>query len=172
VEQLREIFSKMADHWLWGTVLGIITYLVEPTAAFYALWIAVFLDLVSKVVALAVKHGGLIRATKLKVIDSHTMFYRAFLKVLAYFSMTVLAHQSKAIVGVESVSIAFSTIIYCILFLVEVYSIIENFVEAGVEDLRLLLIRFKREKEKIIEGEEDLVCDMVTKGEDKRGPTI
>lgn|GEM_PF-3480163 len=174
-DALKHMFERISDLWVWGFLLGALTYLVEPTAAFYALWVAVFLDLITKVVALAAKNDGLIAATRMRVINSHTMFYRTFIKVLAYFTMTVLAHQSKAIVEIEAVPIIFSTIIYSILFLVEVYSIIENLIEAGAEDLRPLLLRFQKEKQKAIEGSGDLLNDIyenTVKGEDTSGPTI
>lgn len=174
-DALKHMFERISDLWLWGFLLGVLTYLVEPTAAFYALWVAVFLDLITKMAALAYKNGGLIAATKAKVINSHTMFYRTFIKVLAYFTMTVLAHQSKAVVEIEAVPIIFSTIIYSILFLVEVYSIIENLIEAGAEDLKPLMLRFQKEKEKVIEGSGDLISDIhenKMKGGGGGGPTI
>lgn len=160
---------------LWGLLLGVLTYLVDPTAAFYALWVAVLFDLLTKIVALAVKNGGLVRATRERIINSHTMFYRTFIKVLAYFTMTVLAHQSKAIVAIEAVPIIFSTIIYSILFLVEVHSIIENLIEAGAEDLKPLLMRFEREKQRAVEGAGDMiqqVHDTKMSGDPARPPDI
>lgn len=160
MEQIRSLADGISACWFWGTALGVFTFLVEPTAAFYALWVAVLFDLLSKIAAISYRHGGLVAATRCKALNSHTMFYRTFIKVLAYFTMTVLAHQSKAIVAIEGVDILFSTIIYSILFLVEVHSIIENLIEAGCDDLRPLLLRFQREKNRAVHGVEDIAQDV------------
>ncbi len=83
--------------------------------------------------------------------------------------MTVLAYQSKYIVSIEAVPVLFSSIIYCILFLVEVHSIIENLIDAGAEDLKPLLLRFRRERDKMVGSAGDILSD-VTGGESGPGP--
>lgn len=145
---------------LGGILLGVLTYLVAPTAAFYALWIAVFIDLLTRLVALSVKYGGFWQATKQSHISSKKMFHGTAIKTIAYFFMTVLAHQSKYIVEIEAVPIFFSSIIYCLLFLVEVHSIVENLIDAGAEDLKPLLFRFNREKAKAMQGGSNLLNDI------------
>jgi hypothetical protein len=50
LETINRIYSNHAAQ-VGGIFIGLITYLVEPTAAFYALWIAVVLDLVSRLFA-------------------------------------------------------------------------------------------------------------------------
>jgi len=157
LEAMRHIMEQLANLWCWagGVLLGVFCYLVEPTAAFYALWIAVLLDLLTKVVALSVSHGGFIAATRARFIRSHTMFCKTAIKIVAYFTLTVLAHQSKAIVDIEAVPILFSSVIYSALFLVEVHSIIENLIGAGADDLKPLLLRLEREKQRVLAGEEN-----------------
>lgn len=161
MEFIRHLFERIADHWFWGLLLGVLTYLVQPTAAFYALWIAVGLDLLTKITALSYGSGGFLKALKTQKLNSHTMFQKAFVKVLAYFTLTVVAYQSKYIVAIEAVPILFSTIIYTILFLVEVHSIIENLIAAGCDDLKPLLMRFEKEKQKAIEGSEVMFSSYV-----------
>ena len=160
MEQFRHIYEGIANNWLTGLVLGFFAYLVQPTAAFYALWVAVALDLLTKIVALSYGSGGFFRAIQCQNLNSQTMFRKAFVKILAYFTLTVIAYQSKYIVAIEAVPILFNTIIYSILFLVEVHSIIENLIAAGCEDLKPLLMRFEKEKEKAIQGTGDVISSI------------
>ena len=45
--------------WLVGAVLALLGYLIgEPGAAFYALWTAVAMDLLSRLMSESVQHGG------------------------------------------------------------------------------------------------------------------
>ncbi len=150
---------------LGGVVLGIFTFLVAPTAAFYALWIAVLMDLLNRIVAQSIKYNGFWQATKQSRISSKKMFQGTAIKTIAYFFMTVLAYQSKYIVEIEAVPIFFSSM----LFLVEVHSIIENLIDAGAEDLKPLLLRFNNEKIKAVRGAGDLVSinNSNKKGENK-----
>lgn len=163
MDSLKHIYEGIINHWLTGIVLGCFAYLVKPTAAFYALWIAVGFDLLTKIVALSYQAGGFLKAIKTQHLNSQTMFRKAFVKVLAYFTLTVIAYQSKYIVAIEAVPILFSTIIYSILFLVEVHSIIENLIGAGCDDLKPLLIRFERERQKAIEGTGNIVNDVMSR---------
>jgi len=150
-----------------GVLLGILTYLVEPNAAFYALWIAVVLDLISRIIVEAAHAGGYIKATKERKICSDKMFVGSAIKIVAYFFMTVIVYQSKHLVAYEQVPLLLSTVVYGILFWVEFHSITENFVEAGVEELRPLLWRIKREQKRFEDGEEPPAS--VTGGRDGRG---
>ena len=162
MEQIRNICNGLADNWLCGLILGFCAYLIQPSAAFYALWIAVGLDMLTKLVALSYGSGGFLAAVKTQRLNSKTMFQKAFVKIIAYFTLTVIAYQSRYIVDIEAVPILFSTIIYSILFLVEVHSIIENLIGAGCEDLKPLLMRFEREKQRAIEGTGNIVSDICT----------
>lgn len=160
MEAIKHLYDNMAAHWIWGAVLGIFTYLIKPSAAFYALWIAVGFDLLTKIIYLSVESGGFLTAIKTQKLNSKTMFHKAFIKVVSYFILTVLAYQSRYIVAIEAVPILFSTIIYMILFLVEVHSIIENLIGAGCDDIKPLLMRFENEKKKAIEGTGNIVSDV------------
>lgn len=170
MDTLVNIFdSVLKNHFaqFGGVVMGVIVYLVDPTAAFYALWISVAIDLFTRIVAQSVKHGGFWAATKSRNITSSEMFRGTSIKIIAYFFMLVLAHQSKYIVDIEAVPILFSSIIYSILFLVEVHSIIENLIDAGAEDLRPLLLRFQKEKENAINAAGDVLSDIAQQDDEK-----
>lgn len=128
--------------------MGIISFLVGvPGPAFYALWVSVGCDLVSRVMSESVQHGGLIPAIRDGHIQSDKMIQGAKLKIPAYFIMCVFACQidkfpyEYAYVG--------SSIIYGIFFLAELESTCENFIEAGIEEFGWLKRFSKRKLEKM-----------------------
>lgn len=137
----------------WGCVLGFFIYLVDPGAAFAALWVAVVLDLLSRIFAEAKSHGGLYRAAKEGHIRSDKMLCGTMAKIVAYFFMCVLANQSKHIFGHDAPAEMFSTVVYSILFLVEVWSMCENFEEAGVNSFSWIS-RFAKNKLETLAGGE------------------
>lgn len=151
-----QTFAKLFDNhlaWLGGLLLGVITYLVEPGAAFYALWIVVACDLVSRLITEARNHDGIIRAIKNGHISSDKAIRGTGVKIAAYFIMCVIAAQSKHLIPYEFAAGLVANIVYSILFFVEVLSIAENFLEAGVEEFSWLARFSKRKLEKICEDE-------------------
>jgi len=153
-----KITTSLSDPlaWLWGFFIGVVTYLVQPGAAFYALWVVVVCDLVSRILTESVNHGGLFRAIKDGHIRSDKAMQGTFIKILAYFIMCVIAAQATRIIPYETASGLVANIIYSVLFFVEVLSIAENFIEAGVEEFKWLR-RFssKKLKELCDDGSED-----------------
>ena len=136
---VSKISASLSDPlaWLAGFVMAIVAYLIgEPGAAFYALWIAVAMDLVSRVMSESVQHGGFLKAVKDGHIKSDKALSGAKLKIPAYFIMCVFAAQimkfpyEYAYVG--------SCVIYGIFFFVEMESTCENFIEAGLEEFSWL----------------------------------
>jgi len=153
--------SKVGEnHWaqFWGVLLGIFFYLVEPGAAFGALWIAVAGDLFSRLIAEARTHGGLYHAAKEGFINSEKMFWQTAVKITAYFFMCVMANQSKYIFRYDAPSELFSTIVYSILFLVEFFSVSKNFQDAGVNSFKWLAMFAKQRLDKIVPGGGD-ICE-------------
>ena len=146
------------NHWaqVLGVLLGAICYLVDPGAAFAALWIAVLCDLFSRLIAEAKKHGGFYRAVKDGHIHSDKMFRGTAVKITAYFFMCVLANQSKYILMYDAPAQLFSTIIYAILFWVEVWSMSENFEEAGVPAFGWIRRLSKRKLEELVDGDQQV----------------
>jgi len=135
--------------WLGGFFVGAITYLIGPGPAFYALWIAVACDLLSRLVSESAQHGGLVKAIKEGHIQSDKMFQGAKIKIPAYFIMCVFACQMEKF-PYEYTYVA-SSVIYGIFFFVELESTCENFLEAGVEEFRWLKKFSKRKLEQIVE---------------------
>ena len=137
--------------WLVGFLAGAFTYLVGPGPAFYALWIAVACDLLSRLITESVNHGGFFKAIKEGHIQSDKAFRGAKLKIPAYFFMCVFAAQIEKF-PYEYAYLA-SSVIYGIFFFVELESTCENFLEAGVEEFSWLKRFSRRKLEKIVEEE-------------------
>lgn len=150
---LSKITVSLSDPlaWLGGCFIGVITYLVQPGAAFCGLWIVVACDLASRILTESVNHGGLIRAVKDGHIRSDKAMQGTFIKIIAYFIMCVIAAQSTRIIPYATASELVANIIYSVLFFVEVLSIAENFIEAGVEEFQW----FKRFSQKKLKD----ICD-------------
>ena len=135
--------------WMGGLSMGLITYLVGPGPAFYALWIAVACDLLSRIISESAQHGGFWRAIKEGHIQSDKMFQGAKLKIPAYFIMCVFACQVEKF-PYEYTYVA-SSVVYGIFFFVELESTCENFLEAGVEEFGWLKRFSKRKLEQLVE---------------------
>lgn len=141
-------------NWVFGCLIGILTYLVAPGAAFYALWVVVACDLASRIMTESVNHGGFWKALKDGHIRSDKAMQGTSIKIVAYFIMCVLAAQATRMIPYETASELIANIIYSVLFFVELLSIAENFMEAGIEEFNWLK-RFSNKKLKEICGEED-----------------
>jgi len=150
---MGKITTSLSDPlaWFWGCFIGVVTYLVQPGAAFYGLWIVVACDLASRILTESVNHGGMIKAIKEGHIRSDKAMQGTFIKIIAYFIMCVIAAQATRIIPYATASGLVANIIYSVLFFVEVLSIAENFIEAGVEEFRW----FKRFSQKKLKD----ICD-------------
>lgn len=127
----------------WVRVLSLLWagfyYLVEPDAAFLAVLIAVLLDLLTKLISIAVSHGGVVAAIRGGHLSSHKAFLGTLVKLVAYFALGVLCAQIQHIANIAAASVLSKTVVYGFLFTVEAVSILENLVEAGLTDLQALL---------------------------------
>ena len=129
-------------------------FLVEPGAAFFALWIVVGMDLISRLITESSNHGGFYKAVKGGHISSDKALHGTMMKIIAYFFMCVIATQSFKIFPWESAAELFGNIVYSILFFVEVLSIAENFMEAGVDEFKWVK-KFSNKKLKEMCEEDD-----------------
>ena len=84
--------------------MGIISFLVHPGASFYALWIVVTLDLISRLITESVNHGGFVKAVRDGHIKSDKACKGTMMKITAYFFMCVIATQSVRIFPLLSLS--------------------------------------------------------------------
>ena len=119
-------------------------YLLEPDAAFLAVWIAVLVDLLTRLVAIAAQNHGFIRAVKGGHISSKKAFLGSFVKLVAYFSLGVIATQAQYVAYLEVAAVMTKTVIYAFLFTVEVISIMENLLDMGLSGLKPLLVAVKK----------------------------
>ncbi|MGS0765917.1 phage holin family protein [Syntrophomonas curvata] len=154
------IIGKLGDAlsnplaWLAGFGLAVLGYLLgEPGAAFYALWTAVAMDLLSRLISESVQHGGFWKAIREGHIQSDKALAGAKVKIPAYFIMCVFAAQTMHF-PYEYAYVA-SSIIYGIFFFVELESTCENFIEAGVEEFSWLKRFSKRKLEQMVEDGEN-----------------
>jgi len=129
---------------LLGLVWSGIYYLVEPDAAFLAVWIAVMLDLVSKLVAISAQKGGFVVAVTRGEISSKKAFRGTFIKLVAYFTLGVLCAQVEHVAGAEIIAVLSKTLVYGFLFTVETISILENLIAAGLHNLTPLLAQLRQ----------------------------
>ncbi len=150
-----KIGSSLAEpcNWAFGCLIGMITYLVAPGAAFYGLWIVVVCDLASRIMTESVNHGGFWQALKDGHIRSDKAMQGTSIKIVAYFIMCVLAAQATRMIPYETASELIANIIYSVLFFVELLSVAENFMEAGIEEFNWLK-RFSKKKLTEICGED------------------
>lgn len=155
---LNKITVSLSDPlaWLAGSFIGVATYLVEPGVAFGALWVVVACDLVSRIITESINHGGFWQALKGKHIRSDMAAQGTLIKMVAYFIMCIIATQGSRIIPYEVIGGLIANIIYSVLFFIELMSITENFLEAGVEEFSWLK-RFSNKKLKEIcdDGSED-----------------
>lgn len=114
-------------------------YLVEPDAAFLAVLIAVLLDFITKLVSIVVNHGGVTAAIRGGYLSSHKAFTGTLVKLIAYFALGILCVQVQHIANLEIASALSKTVVFGFLFTVESVSILENLVEAGLTEFRVLL---------------------------------
>ena len=152
-----KISNSLSDPlaWLGGSFIGVITYLVQPGAPFYGLWIVVACDLISRIITESVNHGGFWVALKEGHIRSDKAMQGTFIKIIAYFIMCVIAFQATKIIPYETASGLVSNIIYSVLFFVETMSIAENFIEAGVQEFQWFK-RFSKKKLTEVCGEDEV----------------
>jgi phage-related holin len=127
--------SAKAFTLLWG----LLCYLIEPDAAFMAVWLAVLMDLLTKLVAIAAQKGGLVIAIKDGHITSRRAFLGTFVKLSSYFALGVMATQAKYVATVEVASVLARTVVFAFLFTVEAVSILENLLDTGLTRLEPLL---------------------------------
>lgn len=133
-------------------------YLLFPDSAFataaYAVGICMFIDIVTKYVALSTKAGGYIKAVKTCKIRSSALWHGTRIKIYSYLVVAILVGLSYRVVQLEQLSIFFGSFVYSILFLRETQSIVENLIDAGAP-LRWLLLWTKRKQKQILEVDDE-----------------
>lgn len=139
----------------WGMLVGALWWVVDPSlsSAFAAVWTLVGLDLLSKLLALAVQSGGIISAIRTGAVRSDIAFRKTFVKILGYFILTAVAGLARFVTQLPLADGAFRSVVYGFLFVVETISITENLVAAGLTQLKPLLLRLERETDELRGGQ-------------------
>ena len=154
-QDFADFFSSIDVRPVWAFLFAVFNYLICPDASYMpaigAVWLAVILDLLTRLFANSKNAGGFLKAVKARAISSDTLFNRTVIKVVAYLSLQILAGLSMRVLPLQQVSIAVATIVYSFLFIRESTSIVENLVEAGAEDLKPLLFWLKKKETDLTE---------------------
>lgn len=137
--------------------IAVFNYLICPDHAYLntvtGLWVAVILDILTRLYAQTVKAGGLFRAIRTRRIMSETLWRGTAVKVVSYLCLQILAGLAMKITQFQVVNMAMVTVIYSFLFLREAISVVENLDDAGAHYLRPLL-NWLRRKQDDITGDE------------------
>jgi hypothetical protein len=145
---------------VWAFLFAVFNYLICPNAAYMpaiaAVWVAVILDIFTRLFANSRRCGGFLVAIRERAISSDTLWTRTAVKVVAYLCLQILAGLSMKVLPLEQVSIAVATIVYSFLFIREATSVVENLVEAGAEDLKPMLFWLKKKEADLTEGQLDV----------------
>jgi len=152
---------------LWTDVSPVLTiiwtlmcWVMFPDAAYVpaaiAVGLAIVLDLITKLYALARNNGGYYKATKSGKIASNTLWRKTSVKIFAYLVVMILAGLSLRVSPLEQAGIFLATVIYAVIFIRESQSILENLIEAGADGLRPLLFWLKKKEQSITENNEDM----------------
>lgn len=142
---------------VWAFLFTVFNYLVCPNAAYLpaiaAVWVAVILDILTRLFANSRRCGGFLKAVRERAISSDTLWNRTVVKVVAYLCLQILAGLSLRVLPLEQVSVAVATVIYSFLFVREATSVVENLVEAGANDLKPLLCWLKKKEADLTEDQ-------------------
>lgn len=162
---MYDIFAKAIETVKPAVALfwAIISYLIFPDESFVAwciaLWVAMFLDVLTRWFAIFTKSGGIKKALKTKAWNSEAMYKKTGIKIVSYLVIQILAGLSMRLVAIPYISTAVANVIYAFLFFRELASNIENLIDAGAEGLEPILFWVKRKQEKAVEKDEATTTD-------------
>lgn len=176
MHQISEYVVKAIDklNIFLGIFATVVNYVLFPdiayTAAAVALGGAVLVDIFSKYVVITKRNGGFLNAFRRGKIFSKTLWIGTKVKLQAYLSISImvgLSYRLNSLPGAfTKVSVFIATVVYTVLFLREFQSILENFRDAGVEDLDWLLTWAKSREREILK-EQGGISDIVKSEEVK-----
>ena len=147
---LQRLWQEVLTVNLWATLVSVFYFLTIPDPAFIAIWIMVALDFISRLMAEVMKAGSLLGAFNSRRIESKKA-RQGIMKVLGYYILCVAANQAACFGSTPGFII--KAIILGYIFMIELISVVENLIDASVKNLNPLLLRFKKERDKLIEGD-------------------
>jgi phage-related holin len=140
----------------WAFLLSGINYIFFPDQAlliaFYAVGIAMMMDILTKYRAIGRNNGGVTNARKIGKLSSKQLWFGTKDKLFTYFVIFIFAGLSYRVTVFKEASVFLSTVAYTVIFLREFQSCLENLDEAG-SDVGWLLIWTKRKQQQILESE-------------------
>lgn len=154
----EEVLDYMASAWftvnpylIW--VGGFFSYICFPTESYrtYAMITLglLILDLATKYYAISKESGGFFKAIQTKTLSSHKMWLGTRRKLLSYMIVIVLVGLIYRFEQLQDVAGLIGTLSYCIMFLREAQSVLENMVQAGHKDLSPWLLWTRRKTESL-----------------------
>lgn len=140
---------------IWVLFTTVISYVLFPDNSYYpasyALIAALLLDIASKYYAIAHKNGGFFNALKTKKITSESLWIGTRKKLVGVLIVMILCGLSYRLTPFSAIPVFFQTVCFSILFYREAQSVIENFIDAGYEDLRWMLVLVKKKQKEVIQ---------------------
>lgn len=169
----EEVLDYMASAWftvnpylIW--IGGIFSYICFPTESYrtYAMITLglLILDLATKYYAISKESGGFFKAIRTKALSSHKMWIGTRRKLLSYMIVIVLVGLIYRFEQLQDVAGLIGTLSYCIMFLREAQSVLENMVQAGHKDLSPWLLWTRRKTESLeamLENAEEAINENV-----------
>ncbi|HUV85122.1 MAG TPA: hypothetical protein VMV86_05385 [Methanosarcinales archaeon] len=119
-----------------------------------AVGIASLVDLITKYFVLSINNGGYRKATKLKIINSDTLWRKTKVKIVSYLSIAIMTGLSIRVAPVELLANGLATFVYFIIFIREFQSVIENLSDAGYSNAQPLLFWLRKKEKDILDKEE------------------
>lgn len=167
-DMLLEVFNCAVDIiqlclnkgiWLLGTVLGIVlSEIGYPKEILIFIVTLIVFDLISKQYSIVMKSykrftiALYFQGWKDKHLTSRSLKNGICVKVLLYLPVLYTANKCSVLPQIVYGS-TISNILYTILALVELTSILENFIDAGFTNLKPLLKFLKHKQDEIIKNE-------------------
>ncbi|MEI6680842.1 MAG: phage holin family protein [Mariniphaga sp.] len=161
MDQLAQYFEKLIS---WGKLgagffIGAVSCWMFPDDSFVvaaqAVIIAMFLDIITKYVALSKSQGGYFNAVRTCTISSNSFWKGTSIKIYAYCVIGILIGLVYRVVPLQQAGLTIGTAIYSVILLRECQSILENLIDAGADVGWLKKLIKKKEKEILKDGDDN-----------------
>jgi len=167
IEYIAKAFTGLKP--LYGSIVGLISYLFFPERAYFlaliAVVIAATMDIVTKIYAIIKVNDGYRKAVKSGRLFSKSLWQGTEVKIFSYLTVTLLTGLSYRVIFLKEAGILLASFVYSVMFMREFQSNIENLCEAGADLQWLLLFARKKNHHLMKDLEEE-------KGEEDNGNNI
>lgn len=166
IEYIAKAFTGLKP--LYGSIVGLISYLFFPEKAYYLALMAVItaatMDIITKVYAISKVNGGYRQAVRSGKLFSKTFWQGTEVKIFSYLTVTLLTGLSYRVIFLKEAGVLLASFVYSVMFMREFQSNIENLCEAGA-DLNWLLLFAKKKNTDLMKNVEE---EKGEKANDKR----